>query len=122
MFSSAKLKFAMPSTSARKPRAIGLRRRPRLSNEIRAKADVVGALMRHPVAEQVATASRDNAEPAPRILLEHRTLERIELVTDENGDGHKGTPMLIHVIASVSEAIHTSRAENGLLRRYRSSQ
>src|SRR5206468_8067546 len=50
------------------------------------KRDVVGALMRHEIADQVAAAFRDDAEPALRIILELRALERIELVADEDGD------------------------------------
>jgi hypothetical protein len=42
--------------------------------------------MRHPVSDEIAAASGNDAEPAPRILLEHRALEGIELVADENGD------------------------------------
>src|SRR5207244_2566790 len=38
----------------------------------------------------VAAAFRDDAEPVLRILLEHRALERVELVADEDGDGHGG--------------------------------
>jgi hypothetical protein len=52
------------------------------------KCDVVGALMRHPVADQIAGAFRNDREPAFRIFLEHRAFERIELVADEDGDGH----------------------------------
>src|SRR5665213_3330798 len=50
--------------------------------------DVVGALVRHPVALKIAAGLRDDAEPAPGVLLELRALERIDLVADENGDGH----------------------------------
>src|ERR1700730_13823709 len=49
--------------------------------------NIVGALMRHPVADEIAAAFRNDAQPAPGVLLEHRALERIELVADENGDG-----------------------------------
>src|SRR3954452_19896741 len=51
--------------------------------------DIVGALMRHPVAEQMAAAFRDDSQPAPGIGLEHRALERIDLVADEYGDGQQ---------------------------------
>src|SRR6476469_573810 len=50
--------------------------------------DVVGTFMRHPVADEIAAAFRNDCKPSPRILLEHRALERIQPVTDENGDGH----------------------------------
>src|SRR4051794_30218552 len=53
------------------------------------EADVVGALMRHEIADQVAAAGRDDGEPLPRIILELRALERIDLVTNENGHGHQ---------------------------------
>ena len=50
--------------------------------------DVVGALVRHEIAEQVAAAFRDDGLPAPGILLERVALERIEHVADAAGDGH----------------------------------
>src|SRR3954453_23545820 len=53
------------------------------------EGDVVGALMRHEIADQVAAAGRDDGEPLPRIILELRALERIDLVTNENGHGHQ---------------------------------
>src|SRR3954469_19563797 len=37
--------------------------------------DVVGALVRQPVAEEIAAAARNDGEPAPRVFL-----ERVELV------------------------------------------
>jgi hypothetical protein len=43
--------------------------------------------MRHPVADQIAAASGNDGELSPGILLDHRALERIDLVADENGDG-----------------------------------
>src|ERR1700733_9595561 len=55
--------------------------------------DVVGAFMRHPVADEIAAASRDDGEPAFGILLEHPALERIDLIADENGDGHREPPV-----------------------------
>src|SRR3954463_4174312 len=55
------------------------------------KRDVVGALMRHEIADEVATAFRDDSEPALRVILELRALERIELIADEDGDGHGGS-------------------------------
>lgn len=51
--------------------------------------DVVGSLMRHPVAEQIASAFRNDGEPAPGIGFEQMALERIELVANENGNGHE---------------------------------
>jgi hypothetical protein len=52
------------------------------------KGNVVGPFMRHPVADQTAAAAWNDAEPAFGILLEHRALEGIDLVADENGHGH----------------------------------
>src|SRR5580693_2980735 len=56
------------------------------------KRDVVGAFMRHPVADEIAAASRDDGKPALGILLEHSTLEWIDLIADEHGDGHLEPP------------------------------
>src|SRR5450631_1296468 len=53
------------------------------------ESDVVGALMRHEIADQVAAACRDDGEPLPRIVLERCPLEWIDLVADENGHGHR---------------------------------
>jgi hypothetical protein len=36
--------------------------------------------MRHPVAQEIAAAARNDRQPAPRIVLELRALERIELM------------------------------------------
>src|SRR5262249_48903704 len=69
------------------PRAIGLVGGEALETDQR-EGDVVGALMRHEVADEVAAAFRDDAEPALRIFLELGALEGIELVADERGDGH----------------------------------
>src|SRR5437763_13601088 len=41
--------------------------------------DVVGALMRHPVAQKIAAAARDDLKPALRIGLEVGALEGVEL-------------------------------------------
>ncbi len=53
------------------------------------ECDVVGPLVRHPVSKQVATALRNDGKPALRIGLKQMSLERIELVADEDGDGHE---------------------------------
>src|SRR5262249_22649529 len=50
--------------------------------------DVVGALVRHPVAQEIAAAARDDRQPALGIGLELGALEGIELVADEHGHGH----------------------------------
>src|SRR6266536_2381155 len=50
--------------------------------------NVVGAFMRHPIAEEISTALRNDSKPMPRVFFEGITLKRIELVTDEDRDGH----------------------------------
>src|SRR5438067_2110699 len=82
------------------PRTIGLVGGETLEGDQR-KGDVVGALMRHEIADQVAAAFRDDGEPALRIFLELRALEGIELVADEDGDGHGGRSCFL-IIASVA--------------------
>src|SRR5438445_7490380 len=65
------------------PRPVALVSRQAVEGDQR-ESDVVGALMRHPVADQAAAAPWNDAEPVFRILFEHRPLERIELVADED--------------------------------------
>src|SRR5262245_60285238 len=50
--------------------------------------DGVGAFMRHPIAEEISAALRDDGEPTPRVVFEGVALKRIELVADEHRDGH----------------------------------
>lgn len=59
-----------------------------------AEGDVVGPLMRHPVAKQIAAAFGNDGEPSLCVLLEQVTLERVELIADENGDGHEALLVL----------------------------
>src|SRR4051812_38591944 len=76
--------------------------------------------MRHPVAKAFAAAFRDDGQPAFGIFLEHRALERIELVANENGDGHeslRGVGWRRPVIASEAKQ-STAPKEAGLLRRF----
>ena len=80
---------------ATQPRTIGLIGGETLEGDQRER-DVVGALVRHPVADEIAAAFRDDAEPAFRIFLELRALERIELVADEHGDGHGNLLQIFH--------------------------
>ena len=62
---------------------LGVRLDPRAISFIRGEAfegnqsigDVVRALVRHPIAEEVAAAFRDDGEPTPRVLLEGIALE-----------------------------------------------
>src|SRR5262249_39378433 len=51
-------------------------------------ADVVGALMRHPIAEEISAALGNDGEPPPGVFFEGVALKRIELVADEDRDGH----------------------------------
>src|SRR5450755_4174353 len=74
--------------------------------------NIVGALMRHPVADEIAAAFRNDGQPALGILLEHRALERINLVADENGDGQgnlRGFDSTRARHCERSEAIHDHR-------------
>src|SRR5262249_35940899 len=50
--------------------------------------DVVGAFMRHPIAEEISAALRNDGEPTPRVVFEGIALKRVELVADEDRDGH----------------------------------
>src|SRR5260370_255940 len=53
-----------------------------------AKAEVVGALMRHPKAEKISAALGNDGEPLPGVVFEGVALKRIELVADEERDAH----------------------------------
>src|SRR3954447_14645984 len=92
------------------PGAIGFIRSQTLEGDQR-KRDIVGALVRHEIADQIAAAVRDDGEPALRILLELRALERIELVADEDGDGHDGLLWFQTVIASAAKRSRNPSAE-----------
>src|SRR5262249_10925255 len=50
--------------------------------------DVVGAFVRHPIAEEISAALRDDGKPTPRVVFEGVALKRVELVADEDRDGH----------------------------------
>lgn len=50
--------------------------------------DVVGPLMRHPVAQQIAPAFGNDGEPALRVGFEQMLFERVELISNKDGDGH----------------------------------
>jgi hypothetical protein len=63
--------------------------------------------MRHPVAMKLAAASRNDREPAFRIFLEQRTLERIDLVADENGNGQWNLRFLLSSLRALSISSHT---------------
>ena len=56
------------------------------------ECNVVGAFVRHEIADQVAAAAGYDLDPAFRILLELRALERIELIADEYRHGHGELP------------------------------
>lgn len=57
------------------PRTIGLIVREALKRD-QSERDVVGALVRHPVAEQIAAALGNDREPALRVGLEKMAPER----------------------------------------------
>jgi hypothetical protein len=48
--------------------------------------------VRHPIADEIAAAARNNLHPLLRIFLEMLFLERVELIANEDGDGHRGPP------------------------------
>jgi len=50
--------------------------------------DVIRTLVRHPIADDLTAALRNDRQPAPCVLLELAALEGIEPVADENGDRH----------------------------------
>jgi hypothetical protein len=50
------------------------------------------SLMGHPVADQIAAAARNDVEPALRVSLERIATEWIELIADENREGHWASP------------------------------
>src|SRR5262249_54640423 len=66
--------------------------------------------MRHPVADQVAAAFRDDMKPVFRVLLEHRALEGVELVADEDGDGH-WEPFYFHIVMRAQQSDPFRRME-----------
>src|SRR5262249_27278566 len=112
------------------PRAISLVGRKAFERDQRER-NVVCSLMRHEIADQVASASRDNGEPALRILLELRALERIKLITDETGDSHSESPLAVansNLISCTTSMLRLSskhesrtRYRHGRLARGRSS-
>src|SRR5439155_23942816 len=50
--------------------------------------DVVGALVRKEIADEVSATTRDDARPVLSILPESVALERVDLVPDETGHSH----------------------------------
>src|SRR5262245_15218643 len=68
-------------------RAVGLVRREAVERDER-EGDVVGALVRHPVTDEIAAALRNDGHPVLGILLELVALEGFELVADEHRHGH----------------------------------
>ena len=65
------------------PRAIGLVGGQAVERD-QPPGDVVGALVRQEVADEVAAAARDDATPVAGVFGERVALERIDLVADEN--------------------------------------
>src|SRR5262249_43288449 len=51
-------------------------------------SNVIGAFMRHPIADEISTTLWDDRKPMPRVFFEGIVLKRIEFVTDENGESH----------------------------------
>jgi len=70
------------------PRTVGFVIRKARKRD-QSECDIVGSLMRHPVAEQIAAAFRNDREPFLRVSFEQMPLERIELVANEDGNGHE---------------------------------
>src|SRR4051794_12958912 len=56
------------------------------------EGDVIGSLMRHPVAQEIAATPGNDRRPSLGICFEHPALEWIDLVADEDGDGHGRPP------------------------------
>src|SRR5262249_37982383 len=79
------------------------------------EGDVVGALMRHEIADQIAAAARDDFQPALGILLELGALERIDLVADEYGDGQGEPPVVISRHCERKRSNPEPRKRTGLL-------
>src|SRR5262252_2396550 len=73
------------------PRAVGLVGGEAVERNQRI-ADVVGALMRHPIAEEISAALGNDGEPPPGVFFEGVALKRIELVADEDRDRHGSLP------------------------------
>src|SRR5437870_976977 len=65
-----------------KPSAINFLRLEAVERD-QAPCDIVGALVRNEVADEMTAASWNDLPPIRRILLEGITLERIDLVADE---------------------------------------
>ena len=45
--------------------------------------------MRREIADQIGAAARNGLTPVAGILLEGSLAERVDLITDEAGDGHR---------------------------------
>src|SRR5437763_668838 len=70
------------------PRPIGFVRRQTLERNQRV-GNIVGSLVRHPVADEIAAASWDDVEPALGVCFEGFAAERIELIANKDRDGHR---------------------------------
>ncbi len=71
------------------PRPVGLVGRQARERD-QPVGDVVGALVRHPIADDFAAAFRNDCQPIARIGFKAVALIRIELIANEDGDGHRG--------------------------------
>jgi len=54
--------------------------------------NVVGSFMGKEIADEMSSTSRNNAAPVLGVLLEVVTLEGVDLITNEAGDRHGGSP------------------------------
>src|SRR5262249_5434388 len=73
-------------------RPVNLVRRQRVEGA-QAPGHVVGPFVRQEVTYEAAPAARNDASPVLGILAEGVALERIDLVADEAGHGHRVLPM-----------------------------
>lgn len=53
------------------------------------ECDIVSSLMRHPITEQIASAFRNDGEPALGVGFEQMPFERVELISNEDGNSHE---------------------------------
>ena len=78
-----------PGRIGAQPRPVGLVIGQRRERD-QAKGNIVGSLVRHPVTDEISAARGDDLEPAARVGLERRGLERIDAITNEDGNCHDG--------------------------------
>lgn len=76
------------------PRPVRFIRREAVKGD-QAPRHVIGPLVRHEVAHEMAAASRNDAAPILSVLFEPIALKWIDLVADDAGHGHGDSPVLI---------------------------